>query len=778
MRKFIALIISLILAMFVLQAQTLIGEWQTHYSYEKMQQIVNAKGVAFVVADGHLFKYDPEDGNIKTYTKINGLNDSNISKIGYNKSEECLVIIYENANIDLYYNDDKIINIPNLNLSYSNLDKTVNDIKMNESLAYVSTGFGFFTINVSKAEIKETAVFNMSIESLCVFNNDIYMSSDKGIYKCSLDNNIQDFSEWTRFHVSQNYQYSDYTFSDKGIKQIFVYKDRLHFLVPSIAVFYMENDGSVHRNMQGKEITNVTSVNNDLYIAYNNTSCICLPTSLNSHNTFYASEVLCADYAGNNRYWITSSNNYLSLTQINENDSQINYLNNQIKPNGPLNNYGFFLKFENNKLMATGGGYFLDRYNTPAQLSEYKSDTGWTVFSKSQIDEVSGEDARDFATVISEPGKEDHLFVTSWGEGIYEFNDNKCIKLHNDDNSTLQDIFNGKHYIRVDGLAYDKNGNLWTTNSFVSHAIKVLKKDGTWTQLYSPDLANIENLKSVMVDRNNVKWITTGNLKSGFLLIDENNTFENTADDKYKYVGNNKVNQQGASISFRFLHSLVEDKIGNVWLATDTGPYVINNSKDIFSKNIVFNQIAIPRNDGTNYIDYLLNQVDITCIAIDGANRKWMSTSTSGVYLISSDGMETIHHFTTDNSPLPSNNVRSLAMDEENGVIYIGTTHGILSYKSDSQAGAPDYKNVSVYPNPVREDYEGDIVITGLMNNSTVKITDLNGNIMKQGISLGGQFIWDGRNQRGLSVKTGVYLIFGSAEDGSQGVVSKVMIVK
>lgn len=777
MRKFIALIISLTLAQFVIEAQTLIGEWQTHYSYERMQQVVNAKGVAFVVADGHLFSYNPEDEHVKTHTKINGLNDSNISKIGYNKSEDCLVIIYENANIDLYYNDDEIINIPNLNLSYSNLDKTVNEIKMHENLAYVSTGFGFFTINVSKAEIKETAVFNMPIRSLCVFNNDIYMATHRGVYKCSLNSNIQDFNEWVSFPISQHYNYSDYPISDVAIYQLFVYKDRLNFLMPMSAVYYMETDGKIHRNMQGKNITNVTSVNNDLYIGYNS-SQICLPTSIDSHNTIYASEVLHVDYAGNNRYWITSSNNYLSLAQINENDSQISYLKSQIKPNGPLNNYAFFLKFENNKLMTTGGGYFADRYNTPAQLSEYKHDTGWTTFSKAQIDEVSGEDARDFASVISDPEDENHLFVTSWGEGIYEFKDHKCIKLHNDDNSTLQDIFNGDHYIRVDGLAYDKNGNLWTTNSFVSHAIKVLKKDGTWTRIYSPDLANIENLKSVMVDRNNVKWITTGNLKSGFLLIDENNTFENTADDQYKYVGNNKVNQQGTGISFYFIHSLVEDKNGNVWLATDSGPYVIHNSKDIFSKNIVFNQIAIPRNDGTNYIDYLLNQVDVTCIAIDGANRKWMSTSTSGVYLISSDGMETIHHFTTDNSPLPSNNVRSLAMDEENGVVYIGTTHGILSYKSDSEAGAPDYKNVSVYPNPVREDYDGDIIITGLMDNSTVKITDLNGIIMKQGISLGGQFVWDGRNQRGLSVKTGVYLIFGSTEDGAQGVVSKVMVVK
>ncbi len=776
MQKLIALIIFLTIAASAMQAQTQIGEWQTHYSYERMQQVVNAKGRAFVVADGHLFSYNAEDEHLKTYTKINGLNGSNISKIAYNKTEDCLVIVYENTNIDLYFDDDRIVNIPNMILNYSNLDKKINSIYMHENLAYISTAFGFFTLNLSKTEIKETAVFNQAVKSMCVLNNELYIATEQGVLKSSLSANIQDFSEWQTYPIAQNYNYSDYKFLDKNINQLFVYKDRLHVLVPMLAIYYVETDNTVHRTMQDLQLTNVTSVNNDLYVAYNSTS-VCLPTGLSSFNTVYTPELLSIDYAGNNQYWLTSSIDYLSLSQINEGDSQITHLKNNIKPNGPLNNYAFFLKFDKNKLLTTGGGYFFDRFNTPAQLSEYKPDSGWSTFSKAQIDAVSGENARDFASAIYHPEDENHIFVTSWGEGIYEFQDGKCIKLYNNENSTLQDIFNGKNYIRVDGLAYDKNGNLWTTNSFVSNAIKVMKKDGTWTQIHSPELANIENLKSVLVDRNNVKWVTVGNLKSGILLIDENNSFENTADDKYRFI-EHKVNQQGSGVSMRFIHSLVEDKNGNIWLATDTGPYVIHNSKDIFSKNITFNQVVIPRNDGTNYIDFLLNNVDVTGIAIDGANRKWIATSSAGVYLVSPDGVETVHHFTTDNSPLPSNNVRSITMDEANGIVYIGTTHGILSYKSDAQAGAPNFDSVSVYPNPVPEDYDGNIIITGLMDNSTVKITDLNGILLKQGISLGGQFSWDGKNTRGVQVKTGIYLVFGSTEDGSQGVVSKIMVVK
>lgn len=775
MQKLIVIILSLNIAISALQSQNIIGQWQTHYSYERMQQVVNAKGKAFVVADGHLFSYNSEDEHVQIYTKINGLNDSKIKKIAYNKTADCLVIIYESANIDILLANDKVVNIPNLSLSYSNIDKTINDIYMYESLAYVSTGFGFFTINLSKNEIKETAVFNFSINSICILNNEIYAASAQGVYKNSLNGNLQDFHQWQLFPLATNNGHGgNADFADKEIKSIFIYKDRLHFFIPNTGVYYLGSDNTLYTNMLWQGLVGIVSVNNDNYIGYKSTA-ILLPTALDSYQSFPFSDLTSVDYMGNNQYWITTLKDYLSLAQIST--KQHKNLKNNIKPVGPLNNYAFFMTFEHNKLLTTGGGYFSDRYNTPAQLSEYKTESGWYNFDKAQIDAVSGENARDFASVISHPDDENHLFVTSWGEGLYEFKDGNCIKLHNTQNSTLEDIFGGSHYIRIDGLAFDKNGNLWTTNSFVTNALKILKKDGTWAQIYSPELSKIENLRSVLVDANNVKWITVGNLKQGILLIDENNTFDTTSDDKYKFLGS-FVNQQGNSISFRFIHSLVEDKNGNIWLATDTGPYVIYNSKDVFSKNIVFNQVAIPRNDGTNYIDYLLNQVDVTNIVVDGANRKWISTSSAGVYLVSADGVETIHHFTADNSPLPSNAVRSLAMDEMNGIIYIGTENGILSYKSDAQTGAENFNSVSAYPNPVRADFDGVIIITGLMNNTTVKITDINGNILKQGKSLGGQFTWDGKNSQGIRVTTGVYLVFGSVENGSQGVVSKIMIVK
>ncbi len=774
MQKLIALIFTLNIAIFALQSQTKIGEWQTHYSYERMQQVVDAKGKAFVLAEGHLFSYDSADEHVQTYTKINGLNDSKIVKIGYNKSLDCLVVIYENANIDILYSDERIVNIPNLSLSYTNIDKTINDIYMYENFAYISTGFGFFTINLSRNEIKETAVFNFPVYSLSIFNNEIYAASQNGVLKNNLNSNVQDINQWESFPVAQKYEFSDHTFTDDKIRKIFVYNNRLHFFVPNSAVYYLNADNSVQRNMQGQQLTHIVPVNNENYIGYR-ANAILLPTDLNNYKIIPYTGLTSVDYMNNNQYWITSSKEYLSIVQTTNNQSTS--VKKEIKPDGPLNNYAFDLAFEHNKLLTTGGGYFLDRHYTPAQLSQYKVTEGWYNFDKAQIDQVSGENARDFASVITNPEDENHLFVTSWGEGLYEFKDGVCVKLHNDKNSTLEDIFGGRNYIRIDGLAFDKNGNLWTTNSFVTNAIKILKKDGSWAKIYSPDLTKIQNLKSVLVDRNNVKWITVGNLKTGVLLLDENNTFDNPSDDKYRYVGN-LVNQQGNSLPIRFINSIVEDKSGNIWLSTDSGPFVIYNSTDIFSKNVIFNQVVIPRNDGTNYIDYLLNQVDITEIVVDGANRKWIATSSAGIYLVTPDGTQTIQHFTTENSPLPSNNVRSLAMDEVNGVVYIGTTDGILSYKSDAQTGEADFDSVSAYPNPVRADYDGPITVTGLMDNTTVKITDINGNLLKQGQSLGGQFTWDGRNPQGLRVKTGVYLVFGSSEDGSQGVVTKIMIIK
>jgi len=155
------------------------------------------------------------------------------------------------------------------------------------------------------------------------------------------------------------------------------------------------------------------------------------------------------------------------------------------------------------------------------------------------------------------------------------------------------------------------------------------------------------------------------------------------------------------------VYSIAEDREGNIWVGTNKGPVVYYDPSVIFD-NEEFNgyQPEIPRNDGTQFVDLLLSTEKINAIAVDGANRKWFATEKSGVFLVSDDGKKEIHHFTEENSPLFSNNVQTLAVNDKTGEVYFGTDKGIVSYRGEATEGGDDFENVYVFPNPVRERIE------------------------------------------------------------------------
>jgi hypothetical protein len=223
---------------------------------------------------------------------------------------------------------------------------------------------------------------------------------------------------------------------------------------------------------------------------------------------------------------------------------------------------------------------------------------------------------------------------------------------------------------------------------------------------------------------------------------------------------------------------MVEDLKGEIWIGTDVGPiYCPSPNRAVENPNNLYcNRIVRADENGENY--YFLNGEQINAIAVDGGNRKWLGTAGSGVILVSPDGMETIRQFTVDNSPLYSNNIQSIAIDQQTGEVFIGTDKGLISYRGEAIEASENYSDVYAYPNPVRPEFDGQVVVAGLMNDSNVKITDLNGSLIYQGKSAGGQFVWNCRTHNGNPVATGIYPVLVSTSGAKESVVTKIAVVR
>jgi ligand-binding sensor domain-containing protein len=226
------------------------------------------------------------------------------------------------------------------------------------------------------------------------------------------------------------------------------------------------------------------------------------------------------------------------------------------------------------------------------------------------------------------------------------------------------------------------------------------------------------------------------------------------------------------------VYSIAEDLEGNIWVGTDQGPLVYYNPEKVFTEKLNAFRIKIPRNDGSNTYDYMLQTELITSIAIDGADRKWLGTEKAGAYLLSSDGTVQVKKYTVENSPILSNSIVSVAVSDKTGDVWFGTSKGIQSVRGDATEGLDEFTNVYAFPNPVRQEFSGNLTITGLVRDSRIKITDVSGNLVYETESSGGMASWDLNTYNGQRVATGVYLIFCASNDGTDSCVIKVLVIK
>ncbi len=755
-----------------------VGTWKSYMAYYETTDVAEGNNMVFAVANGSLYSYGKEDNSLKFYSNSDGLSDSNIGKIGYNPTTHTLLIVYagsnSDGNIDLL-SEKGIYNLPYLKNSTNIQNKTINHIYFHNEYAYLSANFGIIVVNMSKQEIADTYRFNDEIVyATCIKGNEIYAVTDKGIRKASLNNNLLDNQNWSSYPLHAT------DFSDKDIRDIAVFNNTLCFYVKNKGIYY-QNNGTITSLIKDSYTKSMTLQNGKLIALTANVAHIW--TSLTDYNHLDLKKIgiqnayHITNLKGNN-YWIAAYTNGLVGIQVKGSNSAEVTVANLIQPDEtPKRNLNYFMTMANNRLYVVGGGRWVNRFNTVGTLMVY-ADRKWFNFDESKVS------AKDYTCVAVDPLDPTHYFVSTYGEGLLEFKDDQFVQKYTYENSTLQTAVSSdpKHYIRIGGIAFDKQGNLWVNNSSVSKSIHVLKADGTWKSMPHGDvISHIELLDKILVTSWGDKWINIPYKQPGIIVFNEKDV-DNDEDDLYRYH-TGFYNTNGTIINVSNYYCTAEDKNGNVWIGTDRGPIICSASsarKAAESDSYVYCTQIVRYEDDEHTIPsgYFLDGERVNAIAVDGGNRKWIGTESSGVFLVNADGSETIENFTIDNSPLLSNKVNSIVVDNVTGEVFIGTDKGLISYMGDATQGEESYSNVYAYPNPVRPEYADRVTITGLMSDSNVKITDLSGNLIYQAQSLGGQLTWNCRNTGGSRVATGIYLVLAATPEGKESVVTKIMIIK
>jgi len=739
-----------------------IGSWTDHLSYDKGTSITTDGEKVYCGTNTGYFIYNTKDNSIEVRSKVNGLSEVNIIKIEYIPTNDKLLVVYGNGNIDLIHRN-KVITLPFIKESIQISDKNVNDIYIDGVMAYISFDFGIIVLDTEKNEIKET--FNVvgggvskKINGSTIKNDIVYAATTAGVYIGNLNDNLLDFNNWSL--LPQN--------NSNTIKNIFKFQDEIY------AVIKKGNEDVLYKIDINNQLIQVNNLPIHTFVTAKviNEELIYLSTDTNY--IFDSSFSLLSKFTGQN------NSRVMGLTMVNNQVYRVNdfspmrrwdrngNLTKHIRPFGPATNILFDMDASQGELWTVNGGYDFTMNNSFNYISINRYTEG-TWINYNNYNSVTLDGVYDAVSVYLHPEEKGHAYISTWSKGLFEFNKSSPFKNYNTSNSPLTNRKSNTDWLGVSGAKLDDDENLWMINTHVPSALVVKRRNGSWESFdFSPEVEHENRMSEIEITKGGNIWVALDR-RNEILVFDHKNTLDNKADDEYIVLSAEKG--KGSIPGIRGL-TFALDKVGQMWIGTSAGLVVHYSPDRVFDPNFRdLEEILI--DDGEN-IEVLLKGTTINTIAVDGANNKWIGTENSGVYQLSPDGKKELQHFTFENSPLISNQIISIAIDHKNGEVFFGTGLGIVSFKSSIINAKKDFNEFKVYPNPVNSNYNGPIGISGLMENSTVKITDISGKLVNEFYSEGGQVIWNGQNMRGEKVSSGVYLVMNSAEDGFGNLETKI----
>lgn len=756
-----------------------IGTWRDHLPYGTCIDLCAVNSFVYCATPYSIFRYNTSDGDIFRISKVNYLSDIGISAMELDPVSGFIIVGYENGNIDML-KDGVSFSIPDIKFSSIIGDKKIYDIFPYQNRIYLSTGFGIVVIDTEKKEIKETYFIGpnggpIRVNDLSIYNNRIYACTVTGIITADLNNPfLANFQNWTVFT----------DLPDIAVPtQLEFFVDHMVLSVPAAnndRVWRKPMSGGAWSTIVDQESIRVNKLWSDsewLTVSSNiSYKLFHFDFGQNYDIMEHAGELVGANMAvvrANLELWTADQRLGLLQFKFGSNEQTI------IKPQGPSTVDCRRIGAYNNNIWIAHGGITPDWSNQwkTKDISGFVND-GWRIMSadNSNVANHNGLAAlSDVMQIVVDPIDQNRIAIASWEEGIVMANINNLTGTATNGDSLRgpkQGSAQEPGWRGVAGLTFTPEGVLWCSNSWTTESLHAMDRAGNWYDFnFSPVITQTDKVGDVLVGSNGYVYTYVGG--KGLLVLNTNGTIGNQSDDLFKIL----TDQEGeGGLPSRDVLCMEEDLDAEIWVGTSQGLGIFYSPDAIFSEGDFDAEQILIQQDGNTQI--LLETESINSIKIDGSNRKWIATENSGVYLLSDDGLREIYHFTEDNSPLLSNTVYNIAINHSNGEVFFATEKGVIGFFSTATNFDPEMSNVRVFPNPVRPEYTGNITIDGLAYNTSVKVTDIEGNIVFETESEGGRAVWNGLDFNNERPETGVYLVFVSTPDGSADEVRKLTFIK
>lgn len=724
-----------------------LGTWRTHFSYNSSTSVAVTENKIYSGSDNGFFYLEKDFNSFAIQSKINGFSDVSVRKLKYSLANKTLIVAYSNGDIDLL-KEGKVTNIPTIKNANNTFDKTIHHILIHNSQAFLSTAFGVILLDLDKKEIKE--VYQnigpngsvVEVHSSAIHNNYLYLATALGVMYGGIAPNInlQDFNNWQIFN-------SESAIPEGKIDAIVNFNNSLFAGINNQGIYQLNNSTWSRTDFPiAQSIKSMTVSSEKLLVSQDNSLIAITPSIFSIITDENIIRPFEAEYDSEDNLWIADSAK--GLIKFNGNGTEV------LIPNGPFVSKVRKLVYGNEQLLAVSG-------NTLSREQGYSvfSNGGWKNFNVFEGTNNPIPPVRNFSSASFNSANLS-WYLGSLQDGLLVKHQDNTYELFNYSNSPLNPSQTTEGNTSIVDLTTDWEGKLWVVNNDVfpgESSLHSLSTEGWKSFMLDHPYSN--SALQILLDFAGNKWLRINPAldNSGILVFNEESG-------KTKHL-NSRIGEGGLFNSK--VNDMAIDKSGYVWTATNSGISVFYSALGIFDGGDAIRPIFENQ--------YLLKDNKVLAIAIDGGDRKWIGTETGGVWLFNEDASELILHFTTENSPLPSNRVLDIAIHEKSGEIFIATDKGVVSFRADANEGESGFSNVKIFPNPILPDFKGIVGVTGLSDNTIVKITDISGKLIFQTISSGGTASWDLSRSK---VRTGVYFVFAVSENGEENMISKVAVIE